>query len=40
MVPEDKQKDSDLIMKTRLSDSNFTGEIQKRFENFIKKVAE
>ncbi|EKD25874.1 MAG: hypothetical protein ACD_79C01462G0004 [uncultured bacterium] len=40
VVPEDKQKDSDLIMKTRLSDSNFSGEIQKRFDNFIQKVAE
>ncbi|MHC1690318.1 MAG: flavodoxin family protein [Bacteroidales bacterium] len=40
VVPEDKQKDSDLIMKTRLSDSNFNGEIQKRFENFIQKLAE
>lgn len=40
VVPEDKQKDSDLIMKTRLSDSNFTGEIQKRFDSFIQKVAE
>ena len=40
VVHEDKQKDSDLIMKTRLSDSNFNGEIQKRLENFIQKLAE
>lgn len=40
VVPEDKQKDSDLIMKTRLSDSNFTGEIQNRFESFIKRLTD
>lgn len=36
VIPEDKLKDSDLIMKTRLTDGNFTGEIQERFENFVK----
>jgi flavodoxin len=40
MLPEDKQKDSDAIMKTRLSDNNFIGEIQERFDNFINKVRE
>jgi flavodoxin len=40
VLPEDKKKDSDLIMKTRLSDDNFTGEIQKRFDEFIKVVSE
>ncbi len=39
VVPEDKQKDSKYIMKTRLSDENFTGEIQDRFDNFILKLA-
>ena len=40
VLPEDKQKDSDAIMKTRLSDHNFTGDIQKRFDHFIQKVSE
>ena len=40
VLPEDKQKDSDAIMKSRLSDNNFTGQIQKRFESFIQKVTE
>jgi flavodoxin len=40
VLPEDKQKDSDAIMKTRLSDDNFTGDIQKRFDHFIQKVTE
>jgi menaquinone-dependent protoporphyrinogen IX oxidase len=40
VLPEDKKKDSDLIMKTRLSDDNFTGEIQKQFDEFIKVVSE
>lgn len=35
-----KNKKEDVSpMKTRLSDTNFTGEIQKRFEEFIKKVV-
>lgn len=40
VLPEDKQKDSDAILKSRLSDNNFTGQIQKRFESFIQKVTE
>jgi len=40
VLPEDKQQDSDTIMKTRLSDSSFTGEIQKRFDTFIQTVTE
>lgn len=40
VLPEDKQDDSDAVMKTRLSDHNFTGHIQRRLENFIQKVAE
>ena len=35
-----KKEDSNAIMKTRLSDLNFAGDIQKRFEDFIHKVAE
>jgi flavodoxin len=40
VVPEDKQKDGDAIIKTRLSDDNFSGDIKKRFDGFIKKVIE
>jgi flavodoxin len=39
VLPEEKQKDGDAIMKTRLSDTNFSGDIQKRFDNFIKKIS-
>lgn len=40
VLPEDKKEDSDAVMKTHLSASNFTGEIKKRFEIFIQKVTE
>jgi flavodoxin len=40
VLPDDKKENSDAMMKARLSDSNFSGEIQKRFEIFIQKVAE
>jgi hypothetical protein len=39
VLPEDKQKDNNAILKTRLSDYNFSGEIQKRFENVIQRLA-
>jgi flavodoxin len=39
VLPEDKQKDGDTIMKTRLSDTNFSGDIETRFDNFIKKIS-
>lgn len=39
VVPEDKKEDSDTIMKTRLSDENFSGEILLRFEKFIQLLA-
>lgn len=35
VVSEDKQKDSETIMKTRLTDENFKGEIEDRFDKFI-----
>ncbi|MBE0655836.1 MAG: hypothetical protein IH594_18695 [Bacteroidales bacterium] len=38
VVPEDKQEDGEFIMKTRLSDENFKGEIKERFEAFIGRV--
>ncbi len=34
-LPEDKQNNSELIMKTRLTDDNFNGQIKERFDKFI-----
>jgi flavodoxin len=34
-LPEQSRKDSDAIMKTWLSDENFSGEIARRFESFM-----
>jgi len=39
VVPEDKKEDGNTIMKTRLSDDNFNGEILLRFEKFIQLLA-
>ena len=38
VVPEEKRKDPDAIMKTRLSEDNFKGEIIERFERFVQKI--
>jgi flavodoxin len=38
VLAEDKRADGNAVMKTRLSNDNFAGEIQKRFENFIALV--
>ena len=40
VLPDDNKEDSDAFMKTHLNDENFKGEIQERFESFIKKVNE
>jgi menaquinone-dependent protoporphyrinogen IX oxidase len=40
VLPDDQKDDSNAIMKTRLSEENFTGEIQQRFDDFIRKVKE
>lgn len=40
VLPDDKKEDPDAFMKTHLNDENFKGEIQNRFENFIKNVTE
>lgn len=39
VIPDEKQKDNDAIMKTRLSDDNFTSRIQERFDSFIVKIT-
>lgn len=38
-LPEEKRKDQDAIMKTRLSDSNFNDELQTKLENVIQKIS-
>ncbi len=35
VLPEEKKKDSEAIMTTRLNDENFKGEIVERFDQFI-----
>jgi hypothetical protein len=39
VLPDDKKDNGDAVMKTRLSDDNFSGEIQKRFNTFIHRIA-
>jgi len=38
VLPEEKREDGDAVMKARLSDSNFNGEIKERFDAFIDTV--
>ncbi len=38
VLPDDKKEDTDAFMKTHLNDENFKGEIQERFDTFIRKV--
>ena len=40
VLPDDKKEDTDAFMKTHLNDENFNGEIQERFEDFIKKITD
>lgn len=37
-LPEKDRGNDDLVMKTRLSDSNFKGELKKRLDEFLKKI--
>ncbi len=39
VLPDDKKEDADTVMKTRLSDDNFKGEILERYNEFIKGLA-
>jgi len=38
VLPDDKKEDTDAFMKTHLNDENFNGEIQERYDGFIKKL--
>ena len=38
VLSEDKKDDEAAFMETHLSDSNFKGEIQERFDKFIQKL--
>jgi flavodoxin len=40
VMAADQKSDSNAMMKTRLSDNNFTGEIKQRFDTFIQKIGE
>ena len=40
VLSEEKKEDSTAIMKTRLSDELFSGEIADRFNQFIKKIKD
>lgn len=39
VVPDDKKEDPDTVMKTRLTDDNFKGELLNIFNGFIKKIS-
>jgi flavodoxin len=39
VIPEEKKKDDQAVMNTRLSDSNFSGEIKGRFDGFITDIT-
>jgi len=39
VIPEEKRKDPNLVMSTRLNDDNFKGEILDRFNVFIDKIS-
>jgi menaquinone-dependent protoporphyrinogen IX oxidase len=39
VLPEEQREDPDAFMKTHLNESNFTGEIQDRFEELVKELA-
>ncbi|MCC7503947.1 MAG: hypothetical protein IT259_01550 [Saprospiraceae bacterium] len=38
VLPADKKADSESVMKTRLNDGNFKGEIAERFEGLVKAL--
>lgn len=38
VLPEDKKKDSEAIMNTRLTDNNFNGEIEKRYNDLLERL--
>jgi flavodoxin len=40
VLPDDKKEDTDAFMKTHLNDENFKGEIQEKFNDFIRKLKD
>jgi menaquinone-dependent protoporphyrinogen IX oxidase len=40
VLPDDQKEDSDAFMKTHLNETNFKGEIQEIYMEFIQKVTE
>ncbi len=39
LLPDDKQQDADLVMNTRLTESNFNGEFLEHFNRFISNIS-
>ena len=39
VIPDDKKENTDTVMKTRLTDNNFKGEILNRFYAFIQMIS-
>lgn len=40
VVPDDKKEDGKTVMNTRLSESNFKGEIQELFNDFMAEISQ
>lgn len=40
VLSEEEKMNNDILMKTRLSNDNFTGEIEKRFKKFIEIITQ
>ena len=40
VLPEDQKNNDEAFMNTHLNDTNFNGEIQERFDQFIKRISE
>ena len=39
VLPEEKRDNSELVMKTKLSDTTFGGEFEQMYNNFIDKMG-
>ena len=39
ILPDDKKEDPNIVMKTRLNDDNFKGEILDRYNSYIQKIS-
>jgi hypothetical protein len=39
LLPDDKKQDADLVMNTRLTESNFNGQFLEHFNRFISHIS-